>query len=261
MKLIFKEFQPNYDKYNFPYQVLAQPEYGDDIFKVYASGFLPFRSKKDLYYLARSTRIRLGSYQASSENRRILRKMEHITYTVQPLSQFEYTKEVQKFCANSAKVIGQGSQQKIPTAAIRKLMSGQSNVDHVITYRSQTDNIIQGYAAIYAHANFIHYAHPFPNPESEDKNLNIGMMTLAIEWAKEQYKQFIYLGTSYSPGSLYKTQFSGFEFYTGQSWSSDISQLKQIVNRTSQRWNEQEMFLPSDEQLQDLTSEFRVKQK
>lgn len=226
MQLFFREFPADYGKYQFPYQVLLRQDRDDDLARIYLSGFLPFRSQKDWYYLARSTRVKLGKFELSSENRRILKKMEGVTYTVQPVEQFVYDAGVQKLCAKFSASLGG---KPISTAAIRKLFTGKANANAVMTFRQKEMNVIVGYVALVAHENFVHYAHPFVNVEIEDKNLNIGMMTMAIDWAKNQRKQFVFLGTCYTPGSLYKTQFEEFEYFDGVGWNGNLEMLKELV--------------------------------
>jgi hypothetical protein len=41
----------------------------------------------------------------------------------------------------------------------------------------------------------------------------------------------LYLGTCYSQNALYKTQFSGAEFFNGLCWSNDLAELKFILKR------------------------------
>lgn len=251
MQLFFSEFTPDYTQYAFPYQVLLKQDGDDDLARIYLSGFLPFRSKQRWFYLARSTRIKLSKLELSSENRRILRKMEQVTFTVQPIEQFAYTADVQKLCAKFADSLAmprkaevgsgdieQGEQNEmaktnakapISTAAIRAMFTGKANVNAVMTFRHTETHEIAGYVGLVWHENFIHYAHPFMNVDWEDKNLNIGMMTMALDWAQQQRKQFAFLGTCYSESALYKTQFSEFEYFTGRQWSNDLEQLKMLV--------------------------------
>jgi hypothetical protein len=252
MKLFFTEFPPNYAKYHFPYQILALREKKDNPHNLYLHGFLPFRSKKNLYYLARSTRVNLKEFTPSSENRRILRKTEKFTLSLQPLDQFNYTPQVQKFCSDFVKQTF--GKQAMPTAAIRTMFNPQvSNLTHVFTFHlkqprtnkprgfdSLKNNHLDrtpgveirkpvGYIVAAINHSFLHYDHPFYDIKFAKDNLGIGMMTQAIQWAAKQHKAFVYLGTCYTKESLYKTQFAGFQFFTGYSWSTDLKMLKALI--------------------------------
>lgn len=228
MRLIFSEFPGKYDGYRFPYQVLAVKQKKDNVAQIYLGGWLPFRSKKDWFYLGRSSRVRLSKFELSSENRRILKKTEGLNFSVLPVEQFDYSPHVQKFCKLFAdETFGKGV---MPTAAIRKILNGEGNVNYVMLF-SRGDKVV-GYVGVVVHGHFLHYAHPFCDL-SEDKNLGMGMMTRSIQWAKDQNKQFVYLGTCYGEGGLYKAQFKGFEFFNGWNWSDKLSELKYLIRRNS----------------------------
>jgi hypothetical protein len=198
----------------------------------------------------------LKDFQPSSENRRILRKTSKFTFSLHPLTQFHYTPEVQKFCSDFVK--STFGKDAMPTAAIRKIFSPQdSNYTHVFTFhlinKSQSPKLTRhsergndlaknplrkqhqpsispvGYVAAAISPSHLHYAHPFYDLKYQSDNLGIGMMTQAIVWSQAQHKAFVYLGTCYTPEALYKTQFSGFEFFTGYSWSGDIKILKTLI--------------------------------
>ena len=57
------------------------------------------------------------------------------------------------------------------------------------------------------------------------------MMTSAVVLFTEHGFKHLYLGTCYSQTALYKTQFSGAEFFNGFRWSDDLDELKFIIKR------------------------------
>jgi len=265
MQLFFSEFTPDYSNYIFPYQVYLRVEHGDDLSRIYFSGFVPMRSQKGIYYLARSSRVKLNQFELSSENRRILRKVEYLTYQITPIEEFLYTKEVQKFCLDSSRSIGKGK-PIMPVSAIRTMFTGQANVTHVLIFKDSNTNQVQGYVGLIVQGTFAHYAHSFPSSNSSDPNLNLGMMTLAVDWAYKQHKQAIYLGTVSTAGLMYKSQFKGFEFFVGNGWSSNYDELKFIVNRTSQThlWDDESYinnFQPNSSLNNKLKTPFSARMK
>jgi hypothetical protein len=232
MRLVFGEFPVAYEGYRFPYQVLAVKGKKDNLAQIYYGGWLPFRSKRDWFYLCRSTRVRLNEFELSSENRRILKKIEEVSFAVIPTGQFDYTPVIQKFCKRFAdEKFGKGV---MPVAAIRKVLSGSGNCTHVMVFRSNEAGDV-GFVGIVTHGHFLHYAHPFYDLDG-DANLGMGMMVRAVQWAKDQNKQFIYLGTCYGEAALYKTQFKGFEFFNGFNWSDDVGELKYLIRRSSESY-------------------------
>lgn len=262
MQLYFSEFKSEYENYEFPYQVYCKSEFGDDWSRIYASGFVTTRHLKNVFYLCRSSRIKLSNFQLNSENRRILKKVEDINLIITPITNFNYDLNVQKFCAQSSIKIGKGK-QLISTSNIKYLFSGNANTNFVATYIN-TNNEVVGYSLLVVTGTFCHYAYPFPASNTNNLNLNIGMMTKFVDWSHKQHKQFVYLGTVNSDRSIYKTNFDNFEFFTGWDWSSNIKQLKERLKRISNHIVNDQNFLKEyyDEQnIFDGNSVVRTKFK
>jgi hypothetical protein len=57
------------------------------------------------------------------------------------------------------------------------------------------------------------------------------MMTSAVELFAGRGVKNLYLGTCYSENALYKTQFSGAEFFNGFRWSQNLKELKYLLRR------------------------------
>lgn len=231
MQVFFSEYPSDYSKYEFPYQVYCKAEYGDDWSRIYSSGFLPTRHLQNVFYLSRSCRVKLSKFGLNSENRRILKKVDDINLEIVPLDRFSYDLDVQKFCLASSQKVGKGK-SIFTSNNLQKLFGGEINTNFVAVYKDKTLNVV-GYALLVITGTFVHYAYPFTSVESENVNLNMGMMTKIVEWAFNQHKQYIYLGTVNTKSSLYKAQFDNFEFFTGWDWSDDITQLKARIFRLS----------------------------
>jgi arginyl-tRNA--protein-N-Asp/Glu arginylyltransferase len=56
--------------------------------------------------------------------------------------------------------------------------------------------------------------------------MGLGMMTKAIQWAKENGLKYVYLGSLQRPTDTYKLQFSGLEWFDGKEWSTDLEKVK-----------------------------------
>lgn len=228
MKLFFGEFKPDYVKYHFPYQVWLLREDGEEVKKIYENGFLPIRSLSNVYYLSRSIRVDLSLFEQSSENRRILKKTDGISANLLPLSQFNYTVEVQKLCHDYAeKRLGKDI---FPVPAIKSIFSGQV-YNQILTFKNNDGGEV-GYAVCFVNENLMQYAHAFYNLNFLSENLGARMMLEAVNLAKENSQKYIYLGTCYQESSLYKTEFKGVEFFNGFSWSKNIEELKKLIQRS-----------------------------
>lgn len=231
MKLFFSEFPANYDKYFFPYQVWLLKEEGDSEDRIYGNGFLPNRYLKNVYYLSRSVRVNLERFDLSSENRRILKKTEGITAELVRLSDFSYLPAVQKFCKNYVdEKLGKGL---FSTETIKSIFTNRI-FSHVFIFKGGGD--VVGYAISVVLDNFVQYGYAFYNLNYLKQNLGARMMLEAVIWAKNNQKKFVYLGTCYHESNLYKTEFSGVEFFNGFKWSGDLNELKKLVGRAGENY-------------------------
>lgn len=231
MKIFFSEFIPNYSKYHFPYQIWLLKEENDDLGKIYESGFLPIRNMLNIFYLSRNIRVDLSSFETSSENRRILKKTEDVVSEFVLLKDFKYTPEIQKLCKEYAeKRLGK---DVFPVAAVRNVFE-KKVYNSVFVFKEKESGKEIGYAVCFEGKDFLQYTHSFYDLNYLDQNLGARMMLEAILWAKEKNKKYIYLGTCYEEKAMYKTEFKGVEFFNGFTWSSNLNELKALVNRVSE---------------------------
>jgi arginyl-tRNA--protein-N-Asp/Glu arginylyltransferase len=70
----------------------------------------------------------------------------------------------------------------------------------------------------------------------ESPTLGLGRFSTyyEIDIAKRHWLDYLYLGASYEDTAIYKSSFSGFEFWTGRIWSDDIEIYKSIVKKDSE---------------------------
>jgi len=233
MKLFFSEFKPNYQKYHFPYQVWLLKEPADQVEKIYENGFLPIRSIKNVYYLSRSLRVDLSKFKLSSENRRILRKTQNFESDLIPLTEFNYTPKVQKFCKDY--MVSRFGKSSLTAAGIRSIFkSGIYN--YVFVFKERLTEKEIGYAVCFLSSNIVQYAHSFYDLAYFRQSLGARMILEAVNWAKESNKKYIYLGTCYDKSALYKVEFEGVEFFDGFKWSDDQKELKYLIERENQEY-------------------------
>jgi len=229
MKLFFSEFPANYAEYHFPYQIWLLREEGDDLEKIYENGFLPIRNLPAVYYLSRSVRVDLSKFELSSENKRILKKTENFESDLVPLTKFNYTGEIQKFCKDYAdQKLGRGL---FPTASIKAIFS--NNIfNYVFVFKEISRQNQVGYAVCFISGNLLQYAHAFYDLNYLKENLGARMILEAVNWAHRSKKRYAYLGTCYEESALYKTEFRGVEFFNGFRWSGDLEELKELIRKS-----------------------------
>lgn len=229
MKLFFSEYKSDYGNYIFPYVVCGIPEVGEVPSKIFNQGFLPSSRDMQRYYMCRHIRVRLANFRHSSENRRIIRKGENIEYRYVAKADFEYNNEWQQFCKSYADV--KFGKDVMTYERLDSLF--QSNViTHFLIFSDKETKKDVGIVTLYVEQGEIGYFYySFYDLNYCNKNLGIFIMTSTINLFNTLGYKFLYLGSCYSKTALYKTQFLGVEFFNGINWSTNINELKFLIER------------------------------
>jgi len=207
-----------------------------EVSSAYESGFVLTRLSKGLMNQTRSLRINLSAFKLSSENKRILRKTEHLKSYYEQLPLQDYSWEIHKLGRDYYdKKFGTGV---MSASKIRDMFVNpeENNMNSVFRYKNEDGQQTNGkrflgYALCYKNTTLLHYAYPFYELETEISNLGMGMMLHAITWASENNLKYVYLGSVVEQNSKYKLQFEGLEWWDTDelAWSLDIDKLKQII--------------------------------
>lgn len=229
MKLLFSESRPDYEHYQFPYSIWAIPESGETPADLFEAGFLPSSRYLDRFYLCRQVRVHLKRFVLSSENRRILRKCADITVQLVPRNQYQYTPERRRFFKTYADI--KFGKDVMTEERLDALFSAPI-VSHLLVFHDSGTGAEVGTVTMYLQQKrlaFYYYA--FYDLNYYQRNLGMYMMTSAVKYFAEAGFEYLYLGTCYSRNALYKVQFAGAEFFNGFTWSSDMDELKFILER------------------------------
>lgn len=227
MKLLFSEQKSDYDHYQFPYAIWAVPEADETPADIFNAGFLPSSRNLDRFYLCRQVRVNLAKFKPSSENRRILRKGEGIRVDVVPRAKFEYTPERRQFFKNYADI--KFGKDTMTFERLDALFDAPI-ISHLLVFTDVKTGGEIGVATLYIEGkDLAYYYYAFYDLNYYTRNLGMFMMTSAAALFAERGCQHLYLGTCYSPPALYKTQFTGAEFFNGFRWSGDLAELKFII--------------------------------
>ncbi len=198
----------------------------NNIYALYDAGFLFTRAGRGAMYETRSVRVDLSKFELSSENRRVLRKTENVKMEVTTIPYADYSWEIGKMGKNFYDTkFGPGI---FSANKIKELLTDGEKSNFNLLLKFSIDNNPVGYAICFANDKILHYSYPLYNLDTNIPNLGIGMMTRAIVWAKENNKKFVYLGSAKDGAALYKTQFSGFEWWNKKTWNTDVEELKNI---------------------------------
>ncbi|MDZ7267227.1 MAG: hypothetical protein ONB48_07840 [candidate division KSB1 bacterium] len=232
MKLLFSETPPDYQHYIFPYAIWAFPEAGETPRDFFSRGFLPSSRNLDRYYLCRSVRVALTGFSPSSENRRILRKGAGLAYELVPRDAFRFTPAWRDFCLTYADLkFGAG----VMTATRLDNLMHAKITSHLMIFRDPAAGRDIGLVMLFLEPpHLAQYYYAFYDLDYHHRNLGIYMMTTAVVHFAEQGFGHLYLGSCYSRNALYKTQFSGAEFFNGAGWSRHLEELKYLIARSQQ---------------------------
>lgn len=197
---------------------------------LYNKGYLFTREGKGAMCQTRSLRIDLSKFRESSENRRVLNKVTEVLWEVVPIPYTKYDWPIAKLAKDFYEIkFG----PKVFTAnKVKELITNptKSNFNTLLIYSTSRDPEIErnviGYAIGASTNQILHYSYPFYSLNSSVPNLGIGMMLIAVLWAKDQGKKYVYLGSFQRPADTYKLQFAGLEWWGGVGWNQDLSRLK-----------------------------------
>jgi arginyl-tRNA--protein-N-Asp/Glu arginylyltransferase len=197
----------------------------DAITNLYDQGYVFTRVDKGVMNRTRSFRVNLKAYAPSSENRRILRKAENMKLSVESIPYDKYTWEIGKLAKDFYEKFGDNvfTANKVKEILTEK---EKTNFNKLLVFTDTATGEAVGYVICYENKDILHYSYPF---YIEEPSRGIGMMTLALEWAKAQGKEFIYMGSLQRPSDTYKLQFLGGEWFDGNVWQFDTAPLKEIL--------------------------------
>lgn len=195
---------------------------------MYDRGYIMTRIGKGIMNKTRSFRIDLRRFEASSENRRVLRKAQGLALTVHPIPYMDYSWKIGKLAKDFYEKFG----DHVFTANKTKEIltdKDKTNYNRLFVFSDMTQPSAVGFVVAVETPHMVHYSYPFYVEDPRESSRGLGMMTMAIQWAKDHGKDYIYLGSLSRPTDTYKLQFKGGEWFDGETWSADLEPLKSIL--------------------------------
>jgi len=228
MKIFRSESFVDYGSYTFNYAIYCIKEAQKEIPEIYDNGFLPYSNDTELqhetYYLARSLRVDIGLFSESSENRRVVKKIEEQepSFKVIPIAEFDIENNAfQNFCLDFA---AQRFSEALSPERLDYILKTKS-ISHIFEFF--LGQKIIGYVITIIKNGTLHYWFSFFELHFQEYSIGKWMMFSVINWAKENNLKYVYLGTCYGDKSLYKVRdFKGLSFYDGNQWDSNMKLLK-----------------------------------
>lgn len=227
MKLVFSETSPDYSRYVYPYVVWGFLEAGETPADAFEAGFLPGLPTLERFYLVRQVRVPLAGWKPTSENRRVLRRGADVRHEVLEKAVFPDTAERRERWRRYAdERFGAGV---MPAARLDGLMGGPV-ISHLMHFTG-ADGAELGTALMYLEPPRVaYYYFAFYDAGRVGQGLGMLMMTRAVEhFAREGYAH-LYLGTCVTPKARYKLQFEPMGFFNGFRWSSDLAEIRHLLD-------------------------------
>lgn len=224
MKAFSSELGHNYGTYTFGYAQYAKIHKQDSLPEVYEKGYLPYSGSpdaKDIFYMSRSSRVELGSFVMSSENRRVAKKFDgQFEKKRVAFGQFTLDEAFLKFC------LGYFSSQHgrvMPRERLQFIL-GCGLITHINVYSAH--GRVAAYVLEIERGEMCHYWFSFYAPEYAKQSFGIWLMLDCLRAAAERGMEYYYLGTVYGKKALYKTNFKPLEWWSGEEWVDDVSLLR-----------------------------------
>ena len=226
MRLLCSEATPGLLEVSLPIRGLGFLEPGETPADAFAAGFMPGLPSLERWYLVRQLRVPLEAWEATSENRRVLRRSASLRCELIPKSEFTFSEERRTRWLTYAEARwGAGDAPE----RLERVISG-AVITHVLHFTDDATGTDAGTVLLHLESPksaFYYYAFYDLGPDT--RHVGMAMMTRAVEWFARAGVRHLYLGTCYSERALYKTQFEPVEFFNGFRWSANLAELKHLV--------------------------------
>lgn len=232
MKIFFSENRVDYSNYTFDYAIYCYRESQEELPEIYAKGFLPYTGdlsiEGDIFYLARSLRVELDSFDDTSENRRVNRLVEPLKVELEVIKKEDFDLNDPSFVEFCQEYISQRIGDDNMSMERWQYILSREIGTHI--FRFSSEGKLLGFILTALDKDILHYWFAFFDTEyMRTHSLGKWMMWRAIRWAKDNGLQYVYLGTAYKPGALYKIRdHKGLAYFNGYEWSKDIEKLKEL---------------------------------
>jgi len=226
MRIYTTELGHNYSSYSFGYTIHAATEPDEALAPVYEQGFLPYSAKptkEDLFYMARSLRLRASDFSPTSENRRVLQKFDgQFTYDYLDPAAYRADPQIRALFLDYFKQLhGEGV---MPAARLDDLFN--KDLPLRIARYMKEDGTPVGYVLEVVEDSFIHYWFSAYELEYAFTSLGMWLMIDAARRAKEEGRTYLYVGTGYGEKARYKTNLPNITFWDGTLWVENEKELR-----------------------------------
>lgn len=267
MKRFHSELAGDPAYYSFGYSVYGTLEDGDDFAMLYGEGYLPFVGVEDapkMMYMARSGRIRAQEFRENTYHTRIRRKFSASAGNLSVRS-YPWTEYPQQ--AEALRIIGRyfrfrHGTSSMPPGRLEKILTFDPAM-RLVEYRIR--DVVAGYSIEMPMRDGLHQWYFAYTPAWKGKHLGAFIMLDVIARAKESGLAYAYIGATYGPSMIYKTNFRPLEYWGGYQWVQNADRLKALLRSDSLRtlvtvdaWRDaRHVFYPAPFGFESLFMELR----
>ena len=178
------------------------------------------KQNKIIWYQSRQSRINLSKYKKTKSERRLRNKnRDHkVSYDITKVPDFDLLYNIYYKYVKHKKY-----EDYMSKSAFLNSYSGSD--DLFIVYDDIAFSVVEICSKnLISHQFCWDYANP---------DLSLGKFStyVEVEFALKNNLNNVYLGPSYENHSVYKSYFSGFEFWTGRIWSEDKDAYKKLLQK------------------------------
>ena len=225
MRFFSSEIGHNYPQLVFGYGNYGVLEAGDKPSAMYERGYLPYSSSPDskgIFYMARSSRIRLSDFELDSECRRVAKKFDgKYSREVTPFNDFTVDEEFSTFWLQYY-LRAHGTAVLPRERLMHWLHFGI--ITHIATYKDENGKV-GGYALEVNDETMTHDWQQSYAEELDKQSFGVWLLIDIARAAKERGAKYYYPGTLYSENS-YKTNLPALEYWNGEKWTDDSRALR-----------------------------------
>lgn len=235
MKRFYSELAANPAHYSFGYSIYGQIEAGDDLDALYAEGFLPFVGATDvsrMMYMARSGRVPVRGFRENTYHTRVRRKLASDDLTIDSYRWAEYPRQDEAVANIDRYFAFRHGRQAMSRERLLKVLTFDPEM-RLVEYRSK--NKVAGYSIELPMRDGMHQWYYAYTKDWEGKHLGAYLMLDFIVRTKHAGHTHAYLGVTYGPAMMYKTNFTPIEYWNGRIWVNDIKKLKQLLKSDAAR--------------------------
>jgi arginyl-tRNA--protein-N-Asp/Glu arginylyltransferase len=232
MKIVKSEFGHEYKTYRFGYCEHALLEPNDPVADFYEKGFLPYSNEpaiKGVFYMARSARIALPRFEFSSENRRIRKRFDDVfSFCTLSISEAKNDTRIRRLFIDYFRE--RHGKDVMPAERFDAILESPLPL-RILLY--EKNNTLMAAALEVFGETFGHFWFSAYDLSLVQQSLGMWLMLDAALRAKNDGRDYYYIGTVYGEKALYKTNLQPLEFWNGSQWSTDLARLKKLARAES----------------------------